>query len=65
METKGFTTLLTPLDEFRQCSCAINPYLERFCAKRAGAKTTEIASSHVSFLSHPREVAKVIENAAK
>jgi len=44
---------------------AINPDLERFYAKRAGAKTTEIASSHVSFLSHPKEVAKVIENAAK
>jgi len=44
---------------------AINPGLERFYAKRAGAKTTEIASSHVAFLSHPKEVAKVIENAAK
>jgi pimeloyl-ACP methyl ester carboxylesterase len=44
---------------------AINPDLERFYAKRAGAKTTEIASSHVAFLSHPKEVAKVIENAAK
>ena len=44
---------------------AINPDLERFYAKRAGAKTTEIASSHVAFLSHPKEVVKVIENAAK
>src|SRR5262249_56049532 len=44
---------------------AINPDLERFYAKRANAKTTEIASSHVSFLSHPDEVAKVIEDAAK
>ena len=44
---------------------AINPDLERFYAKRANAKTTEIASSHVSFLSHPNEVAKVIEAAAK
>ena len=44
---------------------AINPDLERFYAKRANAKTTEIASSHVSFLSHPKEVAKVIEAAAK
>ena len=44
---------------------AINPDLERFYAKRAGAKTTEIASSHVAFLSHPKEVAKVIEDAAK
>jgi len=45
---------------------AINPDLLRFYAKRMGAKTTEIkGSSHVPFLSHPKEVAKVIEAAAK
>jgi pimeloyl-ACP methyl ester carboxylesterase len=44
---------------------AINPDLERFYAKRIRAKTTELKSSHVSFLSHPREVARVIEAAAK
>jgi pimeloyl-ACP methyl ester carboxylesterase len=44
---------------------AINPDLERFYAKRAHAKTTEIASSHVPFLSHPKEVARVIEDAAR
>src|SRR5262245_16290708 len=43
---------------------AINPELERLYAKRMGATTSEIASSHVAFLSHPREVAKVIEGAA-
>jgi len=43
---------------------AINPDLERFMAKRAGAKTTEIKASHVSFLSQPAEIAKVIETAA-
>ena len=43
---------------------AINPELERFYAKRIGATTTEIKSSHVPFLSHPNEVAKVIEAAA-
>jgi pimeloyl-ACP methyl ester carboxylesterase len=43
---------------------AINPELERFYAKRIGATTTEIKSSHVPFLSHPKEVAKVIEAAA-
>ena len=43
---------------------AINPALERFYAKRIGARTTEIKSSHVPFLSHPREVATVIEAAA-
>lgn len=43
---------------------AINPDLERFYAKRMGATTTELKSSHVVFLSHPNEVAKVIEAAA-
>lgn len=43
---------------------AINPELERFYAKRMSATTTEIKSSHVPFLSHPKEVAKVIEAAA-
>ena len=44
---------------------AINPGLERFYAKRMGAKTTEINSSHVSLISHPGEVAKVIEEASR
>jgi len=44
---------------------AINPELERFYAKRMGAKTTEIKSSHVPFLSHPAVVARLIEQAAK
>ena len=44
---------------------AINPDLERFYAKRMGAKTTEIKSSHVSFLSHPGEVARIIEEASR
>jgi pimeloyl-ACP methyl ester carboxylesterase len=44
---------------------AINPELERFYAKRIKARTTEIASSHVVFLSHPQEVAKVITEAAE
>ena len=44
---------------------AINPDLERYYAKRIGATTTEIKSSHVPFLSHPKEVARVIEAAAK
>ncbi len=43
---------------------AINPDQERFYAKRMNAQTTEIRASHVPFLSHPREVAKVIESAA-
>jgi len=43
---------------------AINPELERFYAKRMGATTSEISASHVAFLSHPSEVAKVILAAA-
>jgi pimeloyl-ACP methyl ester carboxylesterase len=43
----------------------INPDLERFFAKRMGARTTEINSSHVVFMSHPEEVVAVIESAAR
>jgi pimeloyl-ACP methyl ester carboxylesterase len=42
----------------------INPDLERFFAKRMGAATIEIEASHVVFMSHPKEVAAVIEAAA-
>lgn len=38
--------------------------LERFYAKRMNAKTTEIKASHVVFISHPKEVAKIILEAA-
>jgi pimeloyl-ACP methyl ester carboxylesterase len=44
---------------------AINPDLERFYAKRMKAHTTEVRSSHVMYISHPAEVARVIEEAAK
>ena len=43
---------------------AINPDLERFYAKRMGAKTTEVKASHVAFISHASEVTKLIEDAA-
>jgi len=43
----------------------INPDLERFFAKRMGATTVEINSSHVVFMSHPKEVVDVIESAAR
>lgn len=43
---------------------AINPDLERFFAKRMKATTSELAASHVSFISQPAEIAKVIEAAA-
>jgi pimeloyl-ACP methyl ester carboxylesterase len=44
---------------------AINPDLERFMYKRAKSTTIEIkGSSHVSYMSHPKEIAKLIEAAA-
>jgi len=43
---------------------ALNPDLERWYAKRMGAKTTEINASHVAFISHPKAVARLIEQAA-
>ena len=42
----------------------IHPELERFCAKRMGAATTEVASSHVPMLSNPSLVIDVIRKAA-
>ncbi len=42
-----------------------SPELERFVAKRMGAKTIELASSHVSMISHPDEIAHLILEAAK
>ena len=43
----------------------INPDLERFMAKRSGASTIEVASSHASPISHPRAVVSLIEAAIK
>jgi pimeloyl-ACP methyl ester carboxylesterase len=43
---------------------SINPDQERMMAKRAKAKTVEVNSSHVAYLSHPKETAKLIEEAA-
>jgi len=42
----------------------VDPDLERFMAHRAGSKITEINGSHATFIVHPAEVAKVIEQAA-
>ena len=42
----------------------VHPDLERFFAKRMGATTTEVASSHVPMLSHPDVVIDVIRAAA-
>ncbi len=43
----------------------VHPDMERFVAKRMGATTHEVASSHVPMLSHPDLVINVIRAAAK
>jgi pimeloyl-ACP methyl ester carboxylesterase len=42
----------------------INPDLERFMAKRMGAKTIEVKASHVSLISQPDAIASLILEAA-
>jgi pimeloyl-ACP methyl ester carboxylesterase len=42
----------------------INPDLQRFMAKRMGAKTVEVKASHVSLISQPDAIAKLILEAA-
>jgi pimeloyl-ACP methyl ester carboxylesterase len=44
---------------------AINPDQERMMAKRARARTVEVNASHVAYMSHPKETAKLIEEAAE
>jgi pimeloyl-ACP methyl ester carboxylesterase len=44
---------------------AIPPDAERQFAKRMGATTIEVESGHVAMVSHPAEVADLIETAAK
>jgi pimeloyl-ACP methyl ester carboxylesterase len=43
---------------------SINPQQERMMAKRAHATTVEVNASHVAYMSHPKETAKLIEEAA-
>jgi pimeloyl-ACP methyl ester carboxylesterase len=43
---------------------SINPDQERMMAKRMKAKTVEVKSSHVAYMSHAKETAKLIEEAA-
>jgi pimeloyl-ACP methyl ester carboxylesterase len=43
----------------------INPEAQRFMAKRAGAHTTEINSSHATYISHPAKVTKLILRATR
>jgi pimeloyl-ACP methyl ester carboxylesterase len=42
----------------------INPDLERFMAKRMGARTIEVKASHVSLISQPETIANLILEAA-
>ncbi|WP_064705330.1 alpha/beta fold hydrolase [Rhizobium bangladeshense] len=42
----------------------INPDLERFMAKRMGATTIEVKASHLSLISHPDEISRLILEAA-
>jgi pimeloyl-ACP methyl ester carboxylesterase len=42
----------------------VQPELQRFLAKRMGAKTIEVESSHVAMLSNPKLVTDVIRTAA-
>jgi hypothetical protein len=44
---------------------ALPPDAERQFAARMGATTVEIPSSHVAMVSHPGEVARLIETAAE
>jgi pimeloyl-ACP methyl ester carboxylesterase len=44
---------------------SINPDQERMMAKRAKAKTVEVKASHVAYMSHPKETADLIEEAAR
>ena len=43
---------------------SINPEQERMMANRAHATTVEVKASHVAYMSHPKESAKLIEEAA-
>jgi hypothetical protein len=43
----------------------INPDLERSMYKRAGAKVTEIKGNHAVYISKAKDVARLIERAAK
>jgi pimeloyl-ACP methyl ester carboxylesterase len=42
----------------------INPDLQRFMAKRMGARTLEVKGSHLALISHPDQIARLILEAA-
>ncbi|MGV2292492.1 alpha/beta hydrolase [Trinickia sp. YCB016] len=43
----------------------VSPQLQRWMYQRSGAKVTEVSAGHAVYISHPEEVARVIEAAAK
>ncbi|NYE62934.1 pimeloyl-ACP methyl ester carboxylesterase [Duganella sp. 1224] len=43
---------------------ALSPDLQRWMYQRAGAKVTEVKGSHLTYISQPDQVAKVIDDAA-
>jgi pimeloyl-ACP methyl ester carboxylesterase len=47
-----------------QNDAALPPEAERQFAARMGASTVEIPASHIAMVSHPNEVAELIEKAA-
>jgi pimeloyl-ACP methyl ester carboxylesterase len=51
--------LITTNDE------ALPPAAQRLFARRMGATVIEVPSSHLPFVSHPRDVVKLIETAAE
>ena len=42
----------------------IKPELQRFMAERMGARVSELDASHVAYVSHPTEVARLIDEVA-
>jgi pimeloyl-ACP methyl ester carboxylesterase len=57
--TKPSYAILTTRD------LAANPDLQRWMYERSGAKVTTVESSHAVYISHPKIVARVIEEAAQ
>ena len=57
--TKPSYAILTTRD------IAANPDLQRWMYERSGAKVTTVAASHAVYISHPKIVARVIEEAAR
>jgi hypothetical protein len=62
--TKALTKWVSSSNMVATADRSINPEQERMMAKRARAKTVEVNSSHVAYMSHSKETAKLIEEAA-